>query len=162
MKKILAILLTVCMVVCMIPGAAFADAPAGWSSQISDAKAYNENTQKTGYDYKIEGNTLYIATAKGLAWYANNNTYTTVVLENDINLSAYVWDTTIGNDSTPFTATFDGNNKTITGLKMEDNTSTVAGLFGQTGANAIIQNLKVTGTTIKCTASTSVVGGADW
>lgn len=161
MKKILAILLTVCMVVCMIPGAAFADAPAEWSKQISDVKAYNENTQ-TGYDYKVDGKTLYIATAKGLAWYANNNsftTYTTVVLENDINLSAYVWDKTIGNDTTAFTATFDGNNKTITGLKMEDNTSTVAGLFGQTGANAIIQNLKVTGMTIKCTANNSVVGG---
>ena len=162
MKKILAILLTVCMVVCMIPGAAFADAPAGWSTQISDAKAYNKDTQKTGYDYKVDGTTLYIATAKGLAWYANSNnfsTYTTIVLENDINLSAYAWDKTIGNDTTAFTASFDGNNKTITGLKMEDSTSTVAGLFGQTGTNAIIQNLKVTGTTIKCTNNTSVVGG---
>ena len=33
MKKILAILLTVCMVVCMIPGAAFADTPEGGTSQ---------------------------------------------------------------------------------------------------------------------------------
>ena len=161
MKKILAILLTLCLVVCMIPGAAFADTATGWSAHISDAKAYNETSQKTGYDYKVDAatSTIYIATAKGLAWYANNmNTYTTVVLENDINLSAYVWDKPIGS-STAFTATFDGNNKNVTGLKMEDNTSTVAGLFGQTGTNAIIQNLKVTGTTIKCTAESSVVGG---
>ena len=33
MKKILAVLLTVCMVVCMIPGAAFADTPEGGTSQ---------------------------------------------------------------------------------------------------------------------------------
>ncbi len=165
MKKILAILLTVCMVVCMIPaGGAFAAEPPKWSDQISDVKAYNENSQKTGYDYKVDStnSTLYIATAKGLAWYANDNANTynsyTVVLENDINLSAYVWDKPIGH-TTAFTATFDGNNKKISGLKMENSTSTVAGLFGQTSNNAIIKNLTVTGTSIKCAAETSAVGG---
>ena len=49
MKKILAILLTVCMVVCMIPGAAFADTgstPIDLSNAVIKIKYSEEQTSR--------------------------------------------------------------------------------------------------------------------
>ena len=63
-------------------------------------------------------------------------------LMNDIDLSSFTnWDP-IGSNSSRFTATFDGNNNTISGLTITGNNSYV-GLFSVI-QNATIQNLKLT------------------
>jgi|GEM_PF-1368057 len=64
------------------------------------------------------------------------------VLTANINLSGKV-QKTIGNTATPFTGTFDGNGKTISGLNIS--TAEYAGLFG-VAQNAEIRNLTVSGT----------------
>ena len=57
-------------------------------------------------------------------------------LISDITLSGE-WDP-IGNDTTPFTAIFDGNDRTISGLIISPaSTSTVAGFFGVIGAGTV-------------------------
>ena len=59
MKKILAILLTVCMVVCMIPGAAFADTPAGTEADpilIDSYDTFSKTSFESGKYYKQTGN----------------------------------------------------------------------------------------------------------
>ncbi|MBO5561564.1 MAG: dockerin type I repeat-containing protein [Firmicutes bacterium] len=55
--------------------------------------------------------------------------------------AVYTW-TPIGNISTPYQSTFDGNGHTISGLYINDNTLESCGLFG-TADGATIQNLTV-------------------
>ena len=64
-----------------------------------------------------------------------------IVLDNDIDLSAYYW-TPIGiNNRIIFNGTFDGNWHKITGLNVKD--AAYAGLFGYVGMGATIENLIV-------------------
>ena len=60
----------------------------------------------------------------------------------DINLSGKSW-TPIGGSNNPYTGTFDGNGKTISGLNINDN---YQGLFGYLGSGGKIENLTVIGT----------------
>jgi len=81
----------------------------------------------------------------------------------DINLTGVAF-TPIGSFSyttpgTEFVGTFNGNGKTITGLKIEDSSPTGQGLFGAiSGSTAEVKNLTLTGVTIG-TTSVNNVGG---
>lgn len=100
-----------------------------------------------------------ISTAAELA--AINTSSTTLnkdyILTNDIDLTAYItanggsW-TSIGNNSTPFTGSFDGNGHRITGLTIAEGSSNgenEGGLFGKignygySGPEIVIKNLGV-------------------
>lgn len=61
--------------------------------------------------------------------------------------------TPIGTSSQPFTGTFDGNNKTISGLYFNDSAKDYVGLFGHVGAG---------GTVKKVTLADSYVSGKDY
>ncbi|MBQ4556173.1 MAG: dockerin type I repeat-containing protein [Clostridia bacterium] len=67
----------------------------------------------------------------------------------------------IGNTSTPFTGTFDGDGYSINGLSLTDYTTNYVALFGYV-SNATIKNLTVSGT-VSSTGSyvAGVVGGVD-
>ena len=66
-------------------------------------------------------------------------------LMNDINLSGFPNWEPIG-DSGRFTGTFDGNNKTISGLKIDRQSSgNNQGLFGRIAESSSVKNLAVTG-----------------
>lgn len=141
MKKILAILLTVCMVVCMIPGAAFADSPAGWNGVTA-----TENT-----DYKLvdtnNDNTpdlVEIYTNLGLAHYFSNLTTNNcdAKLINSVDMSklnstARTWDINTSN----YAKTFDGNGRSITGL---DNPLVASIAKGGVVKDLTISNSKIT------------------
>lgn len=84
----------------------------------------------------------------------------TITLKNDINLNNEEW-VPIGNEkSQPFQGIFDGNGKTISGLKVSG-TLQYAGFFGCTSM-ATVKNLKVSdGTVSAIDAAGGIVGYAD-
>ena len=101
---------------------------------------------------------IYVDRASELAWLvdavnnatrAAGNTFKgkTIVLHNDINLNNEPW-TPIGNSTTHFEGTFDGNGKTIYNLIVNGYENN-AGLFGVTSngeiKNLVIENAKVSG-----------------
>ena len=85
-----------------------------------------------------------------LRWFANqvnnqNRPNINARLMNDITMDGTEW-TPIGTEQHPFTGTFDGNSKTITGLKCTDTSKEYVGLFGYANG-ATIQNVTVQGAT---------------
>lgn len=83
-----------------------------------------------------------------LRWFANlinttsdGETKINARLMNDITMDSTEW-TPIGTDEHPFTGTFDGNSKTITGLKCTDTSAYYVGLVGY-ASGATIQNVTV-------------------
>ena len=129
---------------------------------------HDDNTECEGCAPKpttktdTDGKTWYIITTPDeLKWFAKwvngGHTDANAKLENSITLNQDVltgegelngiahdpW-TPIGTNTDPFTGTFDGNNKTISGLYIDGNTSNV-GLFGCVGksstATGIVQNV---------------------
>ena len=141
MKKILAILLTVCMVVCMIPGAAFAGTVTSWNAQTAVADI----------DYKLvdtnndnNADLVEIYTNLGLAHYFSNLTTNNcdAKLINNLdmskqNSSAMTWDINTSN----YAKTFDGNGKSITGL---DNPLIASIVNGGVVKDLTISNSKIT------------------
>ena len=132
----------------------------GWTAFGASAKA--------GTDYYTSGNSISVYTALGLAWAAQQVNSTqgwskrkTITLYRDIDLSDYEWDP-IGasQDTCPFEGTFNGNNKTITGLN-ENVTNGFAGLFGYI-SEGTVKNLTVSGANIQCSGNSSgiIVGEA--
>ncbi len=134
------------------------EAADGTYSDWSDAAS----KAVSGVDYEADakGNVTSIYTALGLAYFAStissSRTYTdvTVTLKADIDLSAAgvtgydkkgltnSW-TSIGTSSSAcFNGTFDGNDKTITGVYINQSAS-FAGLFGYLSTSAIVKDLTV-------------------
>lgn len=71
-----------------------------------------------------------------------------ITLANPVDMSGYTWTNGIGDDTTPFTSTFDGNSHRITNLSVNVTTTAsraAAGLFGVLGAGHDVRNLTVTG-----------------
>ena len=63
-----------------------------------------------------------------------------VMDENSTGVRAW---TPIGNDSTPYTGTFDGNGKTVSGLYFNNSEASFVGLFGGVGTNGTVKNIGV-------------------
>ena len=59
-----------------------------------------------------------------------------------------VW-TPIGNSSRKYTGTFDGNDKTISGLYFNDTSKSYVGLFGYVGSMGAVKNVGVVGSYLK-------------
>jgi len=64
--------------------------------------------------------------------------------------------TPIGNDYTPFTGTFDGNNKTISNLTINNTAANYQGLFGCVGSGGTVEKVVLSGGSI---SAKSYVGG---
>lgn len=161
-KTILALVLSLCMVAVCLPVVASAeDAPQGlWTDYAATAFVGGSGTKDAPYQ---------IATAEQLALLAKdvNSGSTThsgeyFILTADIDLSGHVW-TPLGYESyssgggsaQSFSGYFDGNNKKITGLYVDERVgdnhgkNRNAGLFGCIAAvssEPVIQNLIVDGT----------------
>ena len=104
--------------------------------------AWQEATLNGGY-YEIHNQGQ-------LRWFANqvnnqNRPNINAHLMKDITMDGTEW-TPIGKESQPFKGTFDGNGKTITGLKCTDTSKEYVGLFGY-ASGATIQNVTVQGAT---------------
>lgn len=96
------------------------------------------------YSYDINTKTITIYSGEGLkvaADVANSgDTDINIILDNDIDLSDIDW-TPIGTESRPYTGTFDGNNKTIRGLEINQSGTDNVGLIGYLGSEGKVQNV---------------------
>lgn len=115
-------------------------------------------------DYSASGTTITIANAKQLAKLAAvvnggaDFSAVTINLSADINLSAHYW-VPIGTAAHPFNGTFNGNNKTVSGLNINDGSLDNAGLFGY-ASGATIRNLTVTAGSIAGDENVGVLAGS--
>ena len=119
-----------------------------------------------GYTYDSNTNTYSVYSADGLlAWAkaARSNGSLNCTLAADIDLTGIDW-TPIGNYETQYTGTFDGKDKTITGLTVTTSDYYV-GLFGYLGSVGTVKNVKLEGVQITSdNSSVYVVGvvGCSW
>ena len=131
-KRLLALLMSVCLIGTMIPVTVMAG---------------SYNAPSTG-----DGGVYQISTAEDLYWFAQyvnaGNPSASAVLTADISASSMAegW-TPIGTTSSPYAGTFDGQGHTISGLKVTG-TADYVGLFGYI-QNAIIQNVGVAESTFQ-------------
>lgn len=142
--RVLAILLSLCLLVGLFPTVALA-ADDTWSDAVTE--------KPEGYAEDVEGN-VTISSAEGLAWFAKQVNEGSsfagkrVSLEKDVNLSDYEW-VPIGTQENPFDGTFDGNLKKISGIKITlSETNTTAGLFGRV-SNAVIEEVIIRDAAVK-------------
>lgn len=111
------------------------------------------------YSYDINTKTITIYSGEGLKVAADvvnsGDTDINIILDNDIDLTGIEW-TPIGTESRPYTGTFDGNNKTIRGLEINQSGTDNVGLIGYLGSEGKVQN--VTLTEVNVTGGTYVGG----
>ena len=98
-----------------------------------------------GYTEVSEGN-YTVNNEKGLKNLAelvnNGATDINITLNTDLNLTNMEW-TPIGTESRPYTGTFDGNNKTIRGLEINQSGTDNVGLIGCIGSDGTVKNVKL-------------------
>lgn len=158
-KRILSILLTLCMVICLVPTSVFAEGDTAETVDITGS-----GTQDDPYlIYTVEGLKAFRDKAN------SGELYAFATLMNDIVLNDGTFDadgnytatdgsaaepekwTPIGTDNKQYRGTFDGNGKTVKGLYVNTGGDEPVGLFGFTGGPKI-RNLTVDGCVI----------GKDW
>ena len=110
--------------------------------------------------YTIEGDGSYTVNnekgLKNLAELVNNGeTNINITLNTDLNLTDMKW-TPIGTESQPYTGTFDGNGKTIRGLKIDKSGTDDVGLIGCLGSGGKVQNVTLTNISV---SGANCVGG---
>ena len=108
--------------------------------------------------YEIEGSTYKVSTAHGLEAVAervnDGSTGINITLTSNIDLTGE-W-TPIGTESQPYTGTFDGNNHTITGLKIDQSGTDNVGLIGYLGSGGKVQDVTLTNISV---SGANCVGG---
>ena len=113
--------------------------------------------------YTIEGDGSYtVTTADGLKNVAKlvneeGKTDINITLDTDLTLTGE-W-TPIGTESQPYTGTFDGNGKTITGLTVNQEGTNYVGLIGYLGSGGKVQNVVLEGVQITSDNSSGYAGG---
>ena len=117
-----------------------------------------------GYTVSEDGNTYEVYNADGLlAWNkaVQGNLLLNCTLTDDINLTGKEW-TPIGTKSQPYTGTFNGGGKTITGLTVTGSNE-YAGLFGRIGSGGKVKNVTLKDVKIESNNGMGNVGGvAGW
>lgn len=111
------------------------------------------------YSYDSNTRTITIYSGEGLKVAADEvnsgNTDINITLDNDIDLSDIDW-TPIGTESQPYTGTFNGKDKTITGLKINQLGTDYVGLIGCLGSGGKVQNVTLTNISV---SGANCVGG---
>ena len=128
-----------------------------WDGQTIKEPAYDEATKtysiscatELAYIAQLVNGTLDTNNASRAVVAANSLKGYTVKLVNDIALGDMEW-TPIGNGSNHFQGTFDGNNKTISGLKITKRRDTRAALFGTVSGTITFRNLTINGAEVRC------------
>lgn len=147
MKKGLAMVMTICMVLTMVgivPGEAKADEPVTYegADQVDDNNPWG--TERHPWQIKTKEQLKKFAQDVNSGEVAINSPYNHFVLVGDIDLGNEEW-TPIGT-SNEFTGAFDGNSKKISGLKISsENSSQCFGLFGKVAGDSLIEKLTVEG-----------------
>ena len=143
-RSILSVLLAALLLVASVPlTPAFADGGA--------VSLQSESSEGRALEPAADG-VYYISSAAELKEFANkvNDTsgqYTDIDAEltANIDLNNQPW-YPIGSDSRPYTGTFNGNGKTISGLYLDSSSANYQGLFGYVGTGGTVKDLSVSGT----------------
>lgn len=140
-KRILATLLSLCLVIGLLPVTAMAvtgDISGKWIDAVTEVPD----------GYQESGTTITISSAEGMAWFAKQikegNRYTNcnIKLANDIDLGAHYWLNWGLSDNTPyFDGEFDGEDHTISNLYAIATRG--SGLFPEIKNGGIVKNLKI-------------------
>lgn len=115
-------------------------------------------------DYAIDDNgTYHVRTAEGLtAWAkaANASPYNaSCILETNIELTGENnWEPVCQSRDNPYTGTFDGNGKSISGLKINSTNESPVGFISRLGEGGAVKNLKVEGADMSSTSSSANIG----
>ena len=118
-----------------------------------------------GYTVSEDGKTYNVTSADGLRNVAKlvneeGKTDINITLDTDLTLTGE-W-TPIGTESQPYTGTFNGGGKTITGLAVTGSDQ-YAGLFGRIGSGGTVKNVTLKDVKIESNHSSGYVGGvAGW
>ena len=119
----------------------------------------DETTGFSGYTTDGQGN-YTVTNADGLKAIADlvngGATSINITLANDINLTGIEW-TPIGTGTNQYAGTFEGNNKTITGLKITGHEYT--GLFGFVSSGGTIKNLVLANVDVSGNENVGAVAG---
>ena len=113
--------------------------------------------------YTDDGNGNYtVTTADGLKHVAklvnNGETGIDITLDKNIDLTGIDW-MPIGNEKNPYAGTFDGNNKTITGLTINQPAADNVGLFASIAEGGTVKNLKLDKVNITANSNVGAVVG---
>ena len=127
-----------------------------------EAGSYYNITLDKDKGYTDDGQGNYTVTSaeglKNIAKLVNSGaTGINITLDTDLDLTDMEW-TPIGNYEKQYTGTFDGNDKTITGLTVTGSDQ-YAGLFGRIGSGGKVMNVKLEGVQIESDNGMSDVGG---
>lgn len=169
-NRLLALVVTLVLIVGLMPGEAAASTPdTKWTDYAADSFAGGSGTKDDPYQ---------IATAEQLAKLAVdvnanapdlNYAAKYFILTENIDLSAHRWIPIGSGDTTGgifYNSYFDGNEKTITGLYVDETSAEnnrLAGLFGGITINypvedAVVKNLTISGATINTAGENSAAG----
>lgn len=153
-KRVMSLFLSLAMAVSLLPAVTLTAAATTdtWDG-TADTGWYTANPAAVSFT---------IATAEelaGLASLVNAGTDSfsgdTLTLATELDLSAHEW-TPIGlDDGTPFQGTFDGNDKTITGLTITEAAYAHSGLFGYVGSGGTVKDLTLADVNISSSVSVS-------
>ena len=100
----------------------------------------------------------YIITNKEKLLNVKNDLAASYKLGSDIDLGRGAWEP-VGNQSAPFTGTFDGNGYTISNLEINKPDRDYVGFFGYTN-NAILRNIKIENVSIAGKQYTGILAGS--
>jgi hypothetical protein len=124
------------------------------------AATIHAQTSTTPSGSGTSGSPYQIATVNNLYWLTQTSgawgSYFTQTA--DIDASGISNFSPIGNSSTYFTGTYNGNGYTISGLTISRSTTSLVGLFGKTN-NATISNLGLTGASVSGFHYTGILAG---
>ena len=160
-KKLLSLLLALCMVVSLLPATALAvegtaDA-AVWDGTV-DTKWYTDHENDSAYT--IDSAEELAGLAKLVNEGTTNFSGKTVQLGADIDLGGKEW-TPIGKPKNVFQGTFDGNKKTISNLSINTPNKHYIGLFGACTGNATLQNFNLHNVNIRGSQNVAAVLGGN-
>lgn len=110
--------------------------------------------------YEEINNTYHIYNATGLQAWANSDNVlsTSLVLENDIDLTNITWTPIGGNMNTGYAGNFDGNGKFIYNLSIIESDASNVGFFGGIAAGGKVHDVKFDNANVSGNSSSSYVG----
>ena len=141
----------------------FEQSAAVWEAGQEYTYTVSRVVQGSGYTYDSVNNTYTVYTANGLlAWNeaAQSDLTLNCTLSSNITINS-TW-TPVGDNSNPYTGTFEGGNYTITGLTVNQSGENYVGLIGFLGSDGKVQNLTLEEVNITGLAYAGGVVGRNW
>ncbi len=145
-KRFFASLLSLCMVVSLLPGTAFATGET-WQGN---------GTAESPYQIATVEDLTALATSVNSGQNYEGKYFQ---LSDNIDLVGTSW-SPIGGKDHPFKGTFDGNDKTVSNLTINNQDLKYAGLFGSLHTPGVLKNIKINNVSITAKAQVGALAGA--